>query len=62
MNGRGRKRQPWVTWVYAELVVEFDLPCKAELKFGPMVLRIVTKTFLRTTQGEFDSAFRDLLN
>ena len=43
MDGRGRKRQSWVTWLYAELVVEFDRLHKAGLKFSPMVLRIVAK-------------------
>uniref|UniRef100_M4C3H1 Uncharacterized protein n=1 Tax=Hyaloperonospora arabidopsidis (strain Emoy2) TaxID=559515 RepID=M4C3H1_HYAAE len=62
MDGRGRKRQSWVTWLYAELVVEFDRLHKAGLKFSPMVLRIVAKTILRTSQGELHSAFRDLLN
>lgn len=62
MDGRGRKRQTWVTWLYAELVVEFDRLRKAGLKYRPMALRIVAKTILRTSQSEFHSAFRDLLN
>ena len=62
MDGRGRKRQLWVTRRYAELVVEFDRLRKAGLEFSLMVLRIVAKTILRTSQGELHSAFRDLLN
>ena len=45
MDGRGRKRQPWITWLHAELVVEFDRLRKAGLKFSPMVLRIEAKKF-----------------
>ena len=45
MDGRGRKIQPWVTWLYAKLVKKFDRLCKAGLKFCPMVLQFVAKTF-----------------
>ena len=37
--GRGRKRQPWVEWLYTEIVDHFNGYRKSGVKFSPKLLR-----------------------
>ena len=42
-QGRGRKREQWVEWLYDELLDEFDRLRKLGVKFSPNTLKLVAK-------------------
>ena len=51
-EGRGRKREEWVEWLYAELVDEFDRLRKLGVKFSPALLRTLAKDIVRNPDNE----------
>lgn len=57
LSGRGRKRQPWVVWLYATLVEEFDRLRKSGLKFSSKLLKIVAIDILRNSTSEFHANY-----
>lgn len=53
-GGRGRKRAPWVTWLYSELIEEFERLRKAGVKFSPTILCNLACTILQASIGDFN--------
>ena len=48
--GRGPKRAEWVTWLYSELVQEFNRYRKAGVKFSPALLGQLAKDIVSESQ------------
>jgi hypothetical protein len=45
--GRGRKRAPWVEWLYKQLLEDFDRLRKAGVKFSPKLLLTLASDILK---------------